>query len=119
MNLTFKMTIKGIFTKSWRICYLLYLAVFFFSLSGVIITADEYEGGNKLAEFATSIFVIFTFPIFFFYDLFNGSYSSEYDFLVLILFFINFLINSFLIATLLNFSFLKLKGIGDRPPQKV
>jgi hypothetical protein len=119
MHLRFKMAIKRIFTKSWRICYLLYLAVFFFSLSCVIITADEYEGGNKLAEFGTSIFVIFTFPIFFLYDLFNGTYSSEYDFLLLILFLLNFLTNSFLIVTLLNFLFLKLKGVGDRPPHKV
>ena len=118
MHSRFKMAIKKIFTKSWRICYILYLVVFFFSLSGVIITADEYEGGSKLAEFGSSIFVIFTFPIFFLYEQFNGTYSSNYDFLVLILFLINFLINSFLLATLLNLLFLKLKGIGNRLYQK-
>jgi len=118
MHSRLKMAIKRIFTKSWRICYLLYLAVFFFALSGVIITADEYEGGNKLAEFGSSIFVVFTFPIILLNEQFNGSYSSNYDFLLLILFLLNFLLNSFILTTLLNLLFLKLKGVKLGCPRK-
>jgi len=88
-----------------------------FSFFCFALTADEYEGGDKIAEFFSSIFTIwFAFPLFTTLELFDLSFSSKYDDLIIVIVFLNIILNLLLSFWLLNniirlFKSLAKKGI--------
>jgi|GEM_PF-5121256 len=99
-----------LFTKlkalNWWCFFSIYLLLYFFAFNSTLITIDEYEGGNRLAEFGTTLFEVFSFPLIL-VDYLGIELNSKHDILFTLLFVINFLINSILITTVINLLYLK------------
>jgi len=83
---------KYIFNKTWFVCFAIYLV--FFILSFILI--------------ASPLNYVFSFPFCIAIESFNLEVRS--NILAKTVFFLNLAINCFLITTLLNFFYLKLKN---------
>lgn len=95
-----------LFSTSNLLFSIIYVVGFIFSLFSLLITSDEYYGGNRVAEFGTSLINFYLFPVFLILKMIHLSFSSQYDWLALIIFIIaiviNYLLTSFIIHLLLT-----------------
>lgn len=101
--------IKQRFTASWFAFLGIYVFVFLFSLASVMTTADDYAGGNQMAEFGTKLFPVFEFPVF---TLLQGTgflFNSDNNLLIFILLILNLILNCLLMTFILDNIFLRIK----------
>lgn len=103
----FKRPTKFTLTLSWFTFVGLYLCLYFFSLSCVLKVADEYTGGDKVAEFFSDLFVVvMMFPLNLF-GLFEFTFNSEDTWFLIPLFIFSSVISCLTVSTILNFLFLR------------
>jgi hypothetical protein len=80
--------------------------LFLVSIAGVATVVDDYEGGDRIAEIGASLFDLFMFPLIIL-DWLRIDVEPGWVFYLLLFF--NFIVNSFVITSLLNLCYLRLK----------
>lgn len=101
--------IKHHFTASWFAFLGIYVLVFLFSLSSVLVTADDYAGGDQTAEFGTKLFAVFEFLVLTVLNTIHFQFNSDNNLLIFILLITNLILNCLLITLLLDKAFLRIK----------
>lgn len=96
-------------TASWFAFLGIYIFAFLFSLSSVLITADEYDGGNQMAEFGTKLFTMFEFPVITALQGTGFQFNSDNNLFIFILLILNLILNCLIITFVLDKVFLRIK----------
>jgi hypothetical protein len=94
---------KYLFNPSWYVFMSLYFGLFLFGLTCAVHVGDEYEGGDRVAEFGANIFeYVLAFPANLIDYLTNKSLQIDNG-LVLPILILDSVINCLIITTFLNF----------------
>src|SRR4051812_48976217 len=102
---------KYIFNRSWYGFLSLYFILYLISFSGLLKVADEYEGGDKMAEFFAGLFsTVMIFPMNL-ASFFQVEMNSKQNLLWVILFIVSSLFSCFTVTTVLNFLYLRVAAI--------